>query len=166
MAWQSEMVTMLRVLINDMDSECYDDVRLEQLLVLSAKYVQQEISFSTTYTINLASLSISPDPSVAPDDEFMNFTVLKSACLADWNTFRQKALLAGVKARCGPAELETIGHLDGFKALVDKGPCAAYDALKLDYQFGNTNTIRAVLSPFVGNNFDPSSLSSVPRWRS
>jgi hypothetical protein len=91
MAWQSEMVTMLRVLINDMDSECYDDVRLEQLLVLSAKYV---------------------------------------------------------------------------KALVDKGPCAAYDALKLDYQFGNTNTIRAVLSPFVGNNFDPSSLSSVPRWRS
>lgn len=159
MSWQQEMVTMLRVLISDMDSECYTDARLEQLLVLSGKYVQQEISFDTTYTISVAEISISPDPTSIPDEEFMNFTVLKAACLTDWNTFRQKALLAGLKARCGPAILETVGHLDGFKDLIDKGPCAAYEELKKDYQFGNTDTIRAVLSPFIGNNFDPSTLS-------
>ena len=159
MSWQQEMTTMLRVLINDMDDEqTYSDTRLEQLLVLSAKYVQQEISFVTTYTVDVAALSISPDPTTEPDNSFINFTVLKASCLMDWNTFRQKALIAGVKATCGPAVLETFAHLDGFRTLITEGPCKAYAQLKKEFQFGNVQNIRAVLSPFVGNNFDPSSL--------
>jgi len=30
-----------------------------------------------------------------------------------------------------------------------------YEKLRLEYSIGNANGIRAVLSPFVGNNFDP-----------
>ena len=167
MSWQQEMVTMLRILISDMDDEqTYTDMRLEQVIVLAAKYVQQEIRFSTTYTISVGSITISPDPTTAPDEQFMNFTVLKSACLIDWNTYRQKAMLNGLKARCGPAVLETVGHLEGFRELVTNGPCAAFEELKKDYQFGNTDTIRAVLSPFIGNNFDPSSIGRVSDRRS
>jgi len=166
MAWQEELGTMLRVLLDDCDDEqTYSDSRLEQLLVLAARYVQQEVSFSTTYTISMTSVTISPDPTVTAtlDDAFSNFTVLKAACLMDWNTFRQKALVAGVKARCGPAILETTEHMRGFKDLVTEGPCKAYNTLKDEYQFGNIENIRAVLSPFRGNNFDPSSLGGYRR---
>lgn len=162
MAWQDEMVVMLRVMINDLgDSPTYSDSRLEQMLSLSAKYVQEEIYFAVTYTIDVSDASISPDPTITAnlDTSFTNFVVLKAACLADWGTFRQKALLSGLKARCGPAILETMEHMVGFRELISQGPCAAYDALKQDYQFGNVENIRAVLSPFRGNNFDPSSLS-------
>ena len=161
MAWQDEMVVMLRVMIDDLgDSPTYSDARLEQMLSLSAKYVQEEIYFVVTYTIDVSDASISPDPTLTAslDTSFTNFTVLKAACLADWGTFRQKALLAGVKARCGPAILETMDHIVGFRELITSGPCAAYETLKVNYQFGNTENIRAVLSPFRGNNFDPLSL--------
>jgi hypothetical protein len=30
--------------------------------------------------------------------------------------------------------------------------------MKWEYELGNANAIRAILSPFVGNNFDPRSL--------
>ena len=166
MAWDSTMVTILRVLISDIDvPQSYTSARLQQILVVGAQYVQQEISFSTTYTITIGTPAISPDPTLtaSKDDAFTNLVVLKAACLTDWGEFRQKALVAGIKARCGPAILETLQHLDGFKTLIDKGPCAAYDELKTDYQFGNTNTVRAILSPFIGNNFDPRSLHNTHR---
>jgi hypothetical protein len=155
---------MLRVLINDTEApQTYSDARLQQIIVVAGQYVQQEISFTTTYTIDIGTPDISPDPTVTAtkDDEFTNFTVLKAACMTDWSTFRQKALLAGVRARCGPVLLETLKHLDGFSTLLEEGPCAAYEELKKDYQFGNTNVVRAILSPFRGNNFDPESLRAV-----
>lgn len=155
MAWQDEAIPMLRVLINDNDitNLTYSDDRLEEILVVAAMYVNQDVSFSTTYTINVSTVSISPDP--VTNSDFLSLMVMRAACLTDWGTYRQKALLAGVKARCGPAVLETMNHLDGFKELLTKGPCASYEVLKTQHQFGNTEHIRAVLSPFRGNNFDP-----------
>ena len=54
-----------------------------------------------------------------------------------------------------------MGHLEGFKQLIESGPCASYEALKQQWIFGNTDLVRAVLSPFTSNAFDSSSLSSV-----
>ncbi len=153
---------MMRVLIDDSDPATYSytDTRIEQILVVAAQYVQHEISFTTTYTIDIGTPDITPDPTVTAtkDDPFTNFTVLKAACLTDWSTFRQKALISGVKARCGPVILETLKHMDGFKTLLEEGPCAAYEELKKDWQYGNVNVIKAILSPFVGNSFDPRSI--------
>lgn len=162
-SWQDELIPMLRALINDLDcsSYTYSDDRLEQLLIVGARYVAQEIPFSTTYTVNVSDREISPDPTVTAtrNDTFSNFIVLKAACLTDWSTFRTKALLAGITAKCGPASIATLSHLDGFKELVEKGPCAAYEKLKEEYAYGNTNVIHAVLSPFISNDFDPESLT-------
>ena len=160
MAWQDTMIPMLRVLISDLSgTPTYSDERLEQMLVVSAQYVTLEITFATTYTITISSCTISPDPIGLDDDAFANFVVLKAACLTDWSTFRTKALISGIKARCGPAILDTVKHLDGFKQLLEQGPCAAYTALKDNYVFGNAQLIKAVLSPFVSNDFDPRSLA-------
>jgi len=162
MAWHTEMVPILRVLINDYGDEntaqVYSQTRLEEILLVAAMYVQQENDFGVTYTIKFIPASISPDPVDTGDTAFTNFTVMKAACLADQGTFRTKAIAAGISAKCGPVSLNTISHLDGFKELLTVGPCAAYEAMKKDYMFGNGSICRAILSPFNSNNFDPESL--------
>ena len=39
------------------------------------------------------------------------------------------------------------------------GPCAMYAQLRQEFEICNPNMVEAVLSPFVGNDFDPSQLS-------
>ena len=163
MAWDKTMVTLFRVVVNDLDSDdyTYSDTRLQQTLVVASQYVNQEIDFTTnTYVINIDTPDISPDPTVTAtkDDAFTNLTVLKAACLVDMGLLRTKAMASGIKARCGPAVLETMGHLAGFKELIESGPCAAYDRLKLEYTMGNAQACAAVFSPFVGNSFNPGNM--------
>ena len=164
MAWADVMLPMVRILINDYDDANYEysDDRLIQTLVVSAQLVNQEIDFSTSYTINVPLVTISPDPTTGTvDDAFTNFVVLKAACFMDLSTFRTKAALAGLKAKLGPAVLETMEHLNGFKQLITIGPCAAYATLKNEWMFGNNVVVEAILSPFTSNNFDPQNLAAV-----
>jgi len=160
MAWQDTMIKMLRILVNDIeDTPTYSDGRLEQVLAVGAHYVVQEIDgFDYTYTVDISTPAISPDPTSTGEVEFTNFVVLKAACITDFSTFRTKALSSGIKVRCGPAVLETVKHLDGFKQLLDMGPCAAYEELKKQWMFGQKSMVKAILSPFVSNAFDPSTL--------
>ena len=161
MVWQDTMVVLLRNIINDVsDTAEYSDGRLEEVLAVAAHFVIQELNFDYTYTVTVATCSISPDPDTNGDTAFMNLVVLKAACIIDQGQYRTKALAAGVKIRCGPAVLETLQHLKGFKELLEVGPCAAYETLKRDWQLGNARLCKAILSPFVGNNFDPTSLNS------
>ena len=164
--WSSSLVTMLRTFINDIDSSnyTYTDSRLQQLLVIAAMYVKQEIDFDTTYTVDVAQVTISPDPVDTGDDAFSNFVVLKAACLSDQGMYRSRALAAGLKARIGPAALDTVGHLAGFKELLTEGPCAAYVTLKKEWLFGNAY-VRAILGPFISNTFDPRSLSAYHSYK-
>jgi hypothetical protein len=158
MAWQDESVPLLRTILGDAGCGVtnFTDTRLEELLIAAAYLVAYEIPFSTTYTVRVSQQSITPDP--ADDAAFINFIVLKAACLADEGTYRSKSLLAGLQARCGPTMLDTSNYGKGFQTLLTEGPCKAYEDLKQDALFGNTDVIRAILSPFRGNDFDPSSL--------
>jgi hypothetical protein len=159
MAWQDTTVQMLRVLIFDLETTpTYSDSRLEEMIIASAHLVLQDIDFSTNYTIDILSQSITPDPTVGNDTEFINFIVLKAACLADQSSLRTKVNSAGVSVRLGPSAISTSNNVKGFEVLLNQGPCAAYQEMKWEYELGNANAIRAVLSPFIGNTFDPSSL--------
>ena len=160
MTWDDVMVIMLRVMINDdlIGTECqYTDTRLKRILSVGAQYVIQEIKLDTIYTVDVLTPNITPDPTglTPQDDTFINFVVLKAACIADQSLFRTKSLVAGLRARCGPAIMETKEHLKGFKDLIEIGPCKAYDTLKDEHNFTDVTTIQAVLSPFVSNAFDP-----------
>lgn len=165
MAWQDEAIPMLRVLINDLaETPTYSDGRLKQALIVAAHLFPQDVSYSNSYTVSISSCSITPDPTAASDTTYINFIVMKAACVMDVSTFRTEALRAGVKARCGPAVLETVDRLPGFKDLLTMGPCAAYEAMKDDYNFGSGNICKAILSPFIGNNFTPQSLSYINQY--
>ncbi len=168
MAWNNEMRVILRVLINDTDESAftYTDERLDTLLVVAARYTVQDVDFPTNYVVNVVSPDITPDPSTTTNLSnlsFMNLTVMKAACLVDQSILRTKAAIAGIKAKCGPAIIETLRHMDGFRILMDEGACASYKTLKFEYAMGNLQPVEIVLSPFVSNTFDSHVLSPTRR---
>jgi hypothetical protein len=158
MFWQVEIPIIVRNLINDFENPpTYSDNRINQLAVVAAQYVLGEVNISKTYTIDIINVDIITDPSDPNnrDVDFIGFIGLKTACLLDQSTFRTKAINEGIKTALGSANLSISGNLDGYKTILDKGPCAMYDQLVLEHNVGNATAVRAVLSPFVGNNFDP-----------
>lgn len=158
MAWTSTAVTMVRVLIDDLTSPySYSDARIQQLLVVAAQYVQQEIDLVNTYTITIDTPTIVPDPTVTAtlDNEFTNFIVLKAACLVDQGKLRTGVSTSGLEARLGPAILKTANRIYGFQTLIQEGPCAAYQELKKTYGFSRSNLCEAILSPFISSDYSP-----------
>jgi len=160
MSWQNTSLIMLRTLLNDANcsTEKYTDDRLMDLLLTSAFIIRIDVNFSTSYTINIPSQTISPNPEDQTDgDEFISFMVLKAACLTDEANFRTAALLQGVSARCGPASITTSNYGAYLKELLTAGPCASYDSLTNSYNFSyeGKKIIRSVMSPFAANDFDP-----------
>jgi hypothetical protein len=156
MSWQTEISSVARVLINDLsDNPTYDDERLLQLILVAAKYVSIEMNFTVDYKINMSDLSITPDPYTLNDSDFMGFVALKSACLLDMSTLRTKAATEGIRASLGPASLSVSGNIKAYIDIIQTGPCASYENLKLQYEVGNTNLFSGILGPFSGNKFDP-----------
>lgn len=156
MAFFDTAIPYLRILIGDLGgTPTYSDCRLEELLLVAAKLVKQDIYFPTTYTISIPAQTISPDPE--EDDAFLNFTILRASCLVDTTTFRTKAALNGISANIGLASLTVNGHLEGFKYLLENGPCKTYEEMKRQYMFGQNliYTVQAILSPFTSSTYSP-----------
>lgn len=160
MSWNIEIPIIVRTLINDWsDSPTYSDDRLLQVIAVSAKYVQFDVVLDNYYTIDVVNPNITPDPTSLNDSIFISLIGLKAACIVDQSTLRTKAAMAGIKAVLGPAALSVTGGLEGIQMILDRGPCGAYDELTSHWDVKEATAIRAILSPFVGNKFDPTSLS-------
>lgn len=156
MTWQEELTLMVRVLVNDLDEPyAFSDDRIQQILAVSGRYVQFDVNLDNKYTIDVVSQSISPDPFVINDDIFISLICLKAACIIDQSTLRTKAALEGIRTSLGSANLSIGGSLEGWKEIIDKGACSMYDELTSHWDVQNATAVRAVLSPFVGNRFDP-----------
>jgi hypothetical protein len=165
MSWKNEIPLIVRTWVNDLsDNPTYSDERLIQLATIAAQYVANEINFAQLYQINIVKQTISPDPSLleVKDSEFIGFVALKSACILDQSALRTKAAMEGIRAALGPAQLSVAGSLAGYQMLLNQGPCATYQELRIQYEFGNANGVRAMLSPFVGNKFDPRAIQLNP----
>ncbi len=159
MAWTTTLVTFLRVIIGDVDNVSYTDTQLQTILAVGAKDVNAEIDWPTTYTINISTPDISPDPTLAAtlDVKFGLMIVLKSACLLNLGELRTAAIKGGIEARYGSAVLKTGKHSGVFKQLIKIGPCAMYEKLHKQCKFEafNTNSAFGVLSPFVNDETGP-----------
>jgi hypothetical protein len=166
MSWQIEIPIIVRTLINDLGVDpVYSDERLKQIVVVAAKYVQFDVVLDPTYVIDVSDPSITPDPSEYNDEIFISLVSLKAACIIDQSTLRTKAATEGIRAALGPALLSVNGNLDGIKMILQMGPCAAYDELVSHWDVAQATSVRAILSPFVGNNFDPRALQNVRERR-
>jgi len=160
MSWKKEIPIIVRTLINDLSEiPTYSDERLLQIISVAAKYVQFDVVLDNPYTIDVVRPNISPDPTVNDDSIFISLVSLKSACIVDQSVLRTKAALEGIRAALGPAQLSVGGSLAGLKMIIEEGPCAAYEELTSHWDVREATAIRAILSPFVGNRFDPTSLT-------
>ena len=167
MSWQNHLIAIVRVLINDMDTPYeYSDERIQQVIATAAKYVQFDINLDYKYTIDVVNYNIDPDPVSLNDDIFVSLIGLKAACIFDQGTFRTKASLEGIKTALGSANISFGGSLQGWQAIIDHGACAMYDELTSHWDVKNASAFAAVLSPFVGNRFDPRSISRNSPYRS
>lgn len=150
---------MVRTLINDTTNPpAYSDERLLQVIAVAARYVQFDVVLDHAYNINVANPAITPDPTQDNDSIFISLVSLKAACIIDQSVLRTKAAMEGIRAALGPAQLSVAGSLSGLKLIIEEGPCAAYDELVSHWDVKEATAIRAVLSPFVGNKFDPNAI--------
>jgi hypothetical protein len=159
MSWKKEIPIIVRTLIDDLSDEPkYSDERLLQVIAVAARYVQFDVVLDNAYTVNVSYPNITPDPTADNDSIFISLVALKSACIVDQSNLRTKASLEGIRAALGSAQLSVSNSLAGIKMIIEEGPCAAYDELVSHWDVKEATAIRAVLSPFVGNKFDPNAI--------
>ena len=116
------MTLIVRHLINDLDSSDYPfvDSRLEEAVLVSAQLSLLEIDFEKTYTIDVDSVSLSPDPTSASDkdDSFINIVCLRTARMLIGSELKTNSLNA-ISLRDGPSALDLRGIVSGLKILFD-----------------------------------------------
>ena len=163
MSWKQEIPIIVRTLINDLsETPTYSDARILQVVTVAAKYVQFDVVLDHQYVVNVVDPTITPDPTADNDSIFISLVSLKTACIIDQSVLRTKAAAEGIRAALGPASLSVVGSLAGIRMIIEEGPCAAYDQLVSHWDVKEATAIRAVLSPFVGNKFDPRSIQLNP----
>lgn len=150
MAWQDEMVPLLRAMINDNDSPTvYSDTRLEELIVASAQLVIIEMSFDSTYTITLSTTTISPDPTSPRDNAFINLVSIKAAAIV-YCSEAKVATKQSFSVTDGPSSVSTSGRMQGALQL-----CKMWNdnfrLAKVEYLAGNSVAGQAILSPYTQN---------------
>ena len=150
MAWQNEMVRIVRHLINDLDSSNYTftDDRMEESILVSAQLLLKEVDFDNTYTIDTDALDMSPDPTTlaTKDDAFINLACLKSACIILGSEVRTNALNA-IDVKDGPSSIDMRGITSGLHVIY-KDMCAKYEHYIMQWKAGNSIAGQAILSPY------------------
>lgn len=154
MAWQAEMGTLLRVLLNDLVIPYqFSDQRLYQAITASAQLVLSEMQFMLVYTADMQSLSIDPDPTdrdtMTRDDNFINLVCLKAACITERGEARN-AVRQGISIRDGSSAIDLRGPLQGRLALLKQGYCQAYEDVKMEYKTGRVGVVAgaSIMTPF------------------
>jgi hypothetical protein len=151
-AWQDELVPLVRVFVNDTDATRFTDDRLEESIVAAARVVQMELAFDRVYACDHENVTITPDPTAAAtrDDDFITLVAAKTGCIVD----RGSAALAAEQAILVKDGTSVVDLREAFKAklsLLEKGWCAVYADLKSAYSSGPAGSLwlgRAVVTPF------------------
>lgn len=155
MSWSETVLPMVRGLIGDIDTpQTYSDTRLTDITVYSAHLLTGEASFNFDYTISIPNSSISPDPTVSPEDtNFTNLLALRTAVLISNSEYKTAAKQSFV-VKDGPSSVDTVSR---YKALQEFAKTAkdAYDKAKIDYIAGNSVGSCAVLTPFYYRGESP-----------
>lgn len=118
MAWDTELVSKLRLVINDLDATSYTwtDNQLKQFIMISLGLLDSELSqwYSVTggpYTISFDDITINPDPTVVGSSGFNNLIVLQAAVLISQSELKKLNITAGWKI------VDDKSTIDGTNAL-------------------------------------------------
>lgn len=156
MAWQTDMTTIVRYLISDVDSSNYKfiDSRIQTTILVAATFVTNDLNFNNDYTIDLSATTLSPDPtdSATKEGNFITLTCLKTACIMIGGEIRLESGNA-ISIKDGPSAVDLRG-VSTTLALLHKDLCAKYDNAVLDYAAGKSIAGHAILGPYSpGSDF-------------
>lgn len=147
MAWDTDLILMVRVLVSDIASpQTYTDEYLERVFITAGIIVDAEIPFDYDYSYDISALTISPDPVTSEDSVFMALVPLKAACILVQGEFKQ-ALGQGIKVRDGDSAIDTSVSFRGYRDILEFGPCTAYEKLKWSL-LASAGVGKAVLGPY------------------
>jgi hypothetical protein len=131
MAWDTDLVMMVRVIVSDITSpQTYTDEYIQRVLITAGIQVDAGFAFPYNYVYDITALTISPDPVVSVDLAFMGLVPLKAACILTQGEFKQ-ALGQGIKVRDGDSAIDTSVSFRGYRDILELGPCKAFEKLLL-----------------------------------
>lgn len=156
MSWQGQISTIIRYLVNDIDSSSYKytDKRIETTALVAAQLVTLEVDLGNDYTINVEQCTLTPDPTetATKDNAFINLVSLKSACIILGSEVRTESANA-ISIKDGPSAIDLRGVASTLVVLY-KELCAKYEKMLLDYRAGNSIAGQAILGPYSpGSDF-------------
>jgi len=147
MAWQDDMVSMLRVVIDDAGSNPeYTNARLEEVITVAAHFTKKDVDFDSDYTISISDVSITPDPITGKDYPFVNLVTLRAACLLANSEYKTAGVRA-VSVRDGSSAIDQRGVADSRKNWRDM-ICQDYARAEREYRMGNSQAGEAIIGPY------------------
>lgn len=142
-SWELQGIILFRNLINDMvEPYTYDDSRLSKLLLSSAFLNVQQLDFTNTYTVNLITEEIDPDP---PEASFITLMVLKAVAMlaeSEWKTESRKGLIV----KDGPSSIDATELVKAKKDYAAQMK-TQFDKAVLLHKTGNYNVGIAIVGP-------------------
>jgi len=162
MAWQTVMITYIRGITDDLGAVAVNaDDKLQQLVVIAAMMVTEEVNFSNTYVMNVEEVTITPDPS--NDVPFVNLVCLKTACMLARAEQKDRARKA-FNVKDGPSSIDGRPQGEQTAKWADT-ICEDYAKAVLEYKLGNLQPGKAILGPYRFLDGSYSSAVLDPRWR-
>ena len=149
MVWTNEVVRMVRFLINDLDATSYSDDRLEETILVSAQLLISSVDFDNTYTVDIDTLVLTPDPTTltAKDNNFINLLAIKTACIILGSEAKTLAAQS-YRIKDGPASIDISAAYQSMKQLYTD-LCDKFDKMVLDYKAGNSVAGQAIMTPYT-----------------
>lgn len=151
MSWQGQIGTIVRHLVDDLNPSNYkySDLRIETSILVAAQLSVMNVDFANTYSINVESCTLSPDPTDAEtkDEAFITLVSLRTACIIIGSEIRSESGNA-ISIKDGPSAIDLRGVSQTLTILY-KDLCEKYDKLLLEYRAGNSVAGHAILGPYA-----------------
>lgn len=155
MSWQGQLGTIVRYLINDVDSDNYkfSDNRIETSILVAAQLMIMNVDFVNSYTINVETCLLSPDPTEqeTKDDSFITLVCLRTACIIVGSEIRSESGNA-ISIKDGPSAIDLRGVSQTLTVLY-QDLCKKYEQLLLEYRAGGSIAGQAILGPYSPGSY-------------
>jgi len=150
MSWQGQMSTVVRHLVNDVDSSAYTFTpsRIETTILVAAQLMVMNVDFGNDYTINVEANTLSPDPTDTDtkDNPFVALACLRAACIILGSEIRKESGNA-ISIKDGPSAIDLRGVTSTLIVLY-KDLCDKYEHALLEYRAGNSVAGQSILGPY------------------
>ena len=147
MTWQNEVVRIVRFLVNDLEAVSYSDDRLEETVLVAAQLLISNVDFDNTYTVDVDSLSLSPDPTTlsTKDNNFINLLSVQTACIVLGSEAKTLAAQS-YRIKDGPSSIDISSAYSSVHQLY-KEMCDKLLKMIVDYKMGNSVAGHVVMTP-------------------